>query len=150
MIKLLIFLVLLLIDIVSKRLIFNYIDLYNFINIFFFLDITHIHNFGISFGLLSGFVDSWILILIGLFVVGFIFYLMISSTDEREKMGLFFVISGAMSNIIDRTFNGYVIDFIYLHYGNLYWPAFNFADIYITIGIIMLILSIFNKNILNK
>ena len=150
MIKLLIFVVLLLIDVVSKRLIFHYIDLHNFINIFIFLDITHIHNFGISFGLLSGFVESWVLVIIGLLIVGFIFYLMISSTDAREKIGLFFIISGAFSNIIDRTYNGYVIDFIYLHYGNLYWPAFNFADIYITIGIIVLILSIFNKKILTK
>ena len=45
------------------------------------------------------------------------------------------IIAGAVSNIFDRMINGYVIDFVYLHYKEFYWPAFNFADIYISIGI---------------
>ena len=46
-------------------------------------------------------------------------------------------------NIIDRFLNTYVVDFISLHYNNYYWPAFNLADIYISIGIIMLLLTFF-------
>jgi len=132
-------------DIVTKNLVFNYIDLYDFIPILFFLELTHIHNFGVSFGFLSGIVSPWILIFIGLLVVGFITYLMINSKDLLEKWGLFIIISGALSNIIDRIINGYVIDFIYLHISNFYWPAFNFADIYISIGILMVIINIINK-----
>ncbi len=132
-------------DIVTKNLVFNYIDLYDFIPIIFFLELTHIHNFGVSFGFLSGIVSPWILIFIGLLVVGFITYLMINSKDLLEKWGLFIIISGALSNIIDRIINGYVIDFIYLHISNFYWPAFNFADIYISIGILMVIINIINK-----
>lgn len=137
-------------DIVTKNLVFNYIDLYDFIPILFFLELTHIHNFGVSFGFLSGIVSPWILILIGLLVVGFITYLMINSKDLLEKWGLFIIISGAISNIIDRIINGYVIDFIYLHISNYYWPAFNFADIYISIGILMVIINIINKFKNNK
>jgi len=137
-------------DIVTKNLVFNYIDLYDFIPILFFLELTHIHNFGVSFGLLSGIVAPWILILIGLLVVGFITYLMFNSNDLLEKWGLFIIISGAISNIIDRIINGYVIDFIYLHISNFYWPAFNFADIYISIGILMVIINIINKFKNNK
>ena len=137
-------------DIVTKNLVFNYIDLYDFIPIIFFLELTHIHNFGVSFGLLSGIVAPWILILIGLLVVGFITYLMFNSNDLLEKWGLFIIISGAISNIIDRIINGYVIDFIYLHISNFYWPAFNFADIYISIGILMVIINIINKFKNNK
>tara|TARA_Y100000741_G_C17989658_1_gene451445 strand:+ start:180 stop:605 length:426 start_codon:yes stop_codon:yes gene_type:complete len=132
-------------DIVTKNLVFNYIDLYDFIPILFFLELTHIHNFGVSFGFLSGIVSPWTLIFIGLLVVGFITYLMINSKDLLEKWGLFIIISGALSNIIDRIINGYVIDFIYLHISNFYWPAFNFADIYISIGILMVIINIINK-----
>ena len=62
-----------------------------------------------------------------------------------EEFGLLIIISGALSNIIDRIFNGYVIDFIYLHYKDFFWPAFNFADIYITIGIIMIVINILRK-----
>ena len=137
-------------DIVTKNLVFNYIDLYDFIPILFFLELTHIHNFGVSFGFLSGIVSPWILIFIGLLVVGFITYLMINSKDLLEKWGLFIIISGALSNIIDRIINGYVIDFIYLHISNFYWPAFNFADIYISIGILMVIINIINKFKNNK
>ena len=68
-----------------------------------------------------------------------------NSKDLLEKWGLFIIISGAISNIIDRIINGYVIDFIYLHISNFYWPAFNFADIYISIGILMVIINIINK-----
>lgn len=150
MIKILILILLVSFDIVTKNLVFNYIDLYDFIPILFFLELTHIHNFGVSFGLLSGIVAPWILILIGLLVVGFITYLMFNSNDLLEKWGLFIIISGAISNIIDRIINGYVIDFIYLHISNFYWPAFNFADIYISIGILMVIINIINKFKNNK
>ena len=150
MTKIFILILLVSFDIVTKNLVFNYIDLYDFIPILFFLELTHIHNFGVSFGFLSGIVSPWILILIGLLVVGFITYLMFNSRDLLEKWGLFIIISGALSNIIDRIINGYVIDFIYLHISNFYWPAFNFADIYISIGILIVIINIINKFKNNK
>jgi len=149
-IKIIIFLILVSIDIISKRIVFNFIDLYNFIPIFFFLDLTHIHNFGVSFGFLSGYVSSWLLVIIGLFVVAFIYYLMVSSKDLFEQWGLFVIISGALANILDRMINGYVIDFIYFNFNNYYWPAFNFADICITIGIIMIIINMIRQFKFNK
>ena len=143
--KLITFILLISLDIISKKIIYNYVDLFGFIKIFSFLDITHIHNFGVSFGLLSGFMSSWLLVLIGLLVVVFIFYLMISSKDSLERWGLFVIISGALANIVDRMINGYVVDFIYFHLHAFYWPAFNFADIYITVGIIMIIANMIKK-----
>ena len=137
-------------DISSKQLIFYYIDLNSFIPIFFFIELTHIHNFGVSFGLLSGLVSPWILILIGLLIIIFIFYLMIGAEDKIEKFALLIIIGGALSNVIDRMINGYVIDFIYLHYDDFYWPAFNFADIYITIGIMMILVNIISKQKFSK
>ena len=145
MIKFFIFFVLVAFDLLSKIIVFNLIDLYTFIPLAFFLDLTHIHNFGISFGLFSGLISPWILIILGLLVVAFIFYLMKSASNNFEEWSLLIIISGAISNIIDRIFNGYVIDFIYFHYKDFFWPAFNFADIYITIGIIMIIINIFRK-----
>ena len=143
--KILIFVILIAFDLFSKYLVFNYIDLYQFIKITPFFDITHIHNFGVSFGLFSGLISPWILIILGLMIVAFIFYLMKSAKDSLEEWGLLIIISGALSNIIDRIFNGYVIDFIYFYYKDFYWPAFNFADIYITIGIIMIVINILRK-----
>jgi len=143
--KFIIFLILIFFDFISKKIVYELIDLNTFIPLTFFLDLTHIHNFGVSFGLFAGLISPWILVVIGLLVVIFIYYLMISSSDKIEKMGLLIIISGAISNIIDRILNGYVIDFIYLNYRDLYWPAFNFADIYITLGIMMILSSFFRK-----
>ena len=145
MLKIIIFIFLVLSDLVSKYYIFNYIELYQFIEITSFLEITHIHNFGVSFGLFSETVPSLILILIGLTVVVFIIYLLFNSNDTLERWGLFVIICGAIANIIDRFVNGYVIDFIYFHFNQYYWPAFNFADIYISIGILMIIINMLKK-----
>jgi len=144
-IKFFIFFVLVAFDLLSKKIVFDSIDLHTFISLTFFLDLTNIHNFGISFGLFSGLISPWLLIILGLLVVGFIFYLMKSASDMFEEWSLLIIISGALSNIIDRIFNGYVIDFIYFHYKDFFWPAFNFADIYITIGIIMIVINILRK-----
>ena len=143
--KILIFLFLVLLDILSKYFVFNYIDLYKFIKITYFFDITHIHNFGVSFGLFSGTIPSLALILIGLFVTAFVMYLYINSSDNLERWGLFIIVCGAIANIVDRFINGYVIDFLYFHINQYYWPAFNFADIYISIGIIMIIVNMVKK-----
>ena len=129
-------------DIISKQWIFYSIDLNNFIPLTFFLDLAHIHNFGISFGLFSGMVSPWFLVFIGFFVTGIIFYMMMQAKNKMEKIGLLIIIAGALSNIFDRAMNGYVIDFIYLHYKDFYWPAFNFADIYISIGVFIIVLKL--------
>ena len=132
-------------DILSKYFVFSYIDLYQFIKITYFFDITHIHNFGISFGLFSGTISSLVLILIGIVVTVFVIFLYLNSMDLWEQWGLFIIICGATANIIDRSYNGYVIDFLYFHINQFYWPAFNFADIYISIGIIMIIANMVKK-----
>ena len=127
-------------DLISKQIIYYSIDLNSFLTITSFLDVAHIHNFGISFGFFSGIVSPWILILVGIIVTGFIFYMLIKSTNHMEKWGFTVIIAGALSNIADRALNGYVTDFIYLHYQDFYWPAFNFADIYISVGICVIVL----------
>ena len=111
-----------------------------------FLDIVYIQNYGVSFGFLSGLVSYWVLVIVGLLVTSLIYYLMIRSYKRLEKLAYFIIIIGALANIIDRIINSYVVDFISVHYGDFYWPAFNLADIYITIGIIMLIISFFIKS----
>lgn len=135
MIKLSLILFLFLLDVLSKKLVFIFLDLNSFLPLIFFLDLAHIHNFGISFGLFSGQLPPWFLSLIGILVTCSVVYMMINSKKILEKWALTMIIAGAVSNIFDRIINGYVIDFVYLHYKELYWPAFNFADIYISIGI---------------
>ena len=146
--KIIIIIFLLIVDLTSKQIIYYSIDLNSFLTITSFFDVAHIHNFGISFGFFSGIVSPWIFILIGIIVTGFIFYMLIKSTNHMEKWGLTVIIAGALSNIADRALNGYVTDFIYLHYQDFYWPAFNFADIYISVGICVIVLHLLRD--LNK
>ena len=150
MIKILAFIFLLSLDLFTKIIIKNYIDLNHSTKINQFFDIVYVQNFGVSFGLFSGTFNHWFFVLIGLLIVFLILYLMKKSNKNFEKIAYFFIIIGALGNIIDRAINSYVVDFISLHYNSFYWPAFNFADIYITIGIIMLIITIFIKSNTHK
>ena len=142
MIKIIIFILLVLADFITKYFVSNNLLINQQIKINYFLDLVYVQNFGISFGLLSGSIPYWLLAFIAFIVLLIIFYLFIKSNNFIEKIGYFAIISGAFSNIIDRTINGFVVDFISLHYRNFFWPSFNLADIYITIGIIMLLLNL--------
>ena len=71
--------------------------------------------------------------------------MMIMSSVFLEKMGFLLIIVGAISNIVDRSIDSYVLDFIYFHYGDFYWPAFNFADMYISIGVFFIIYQSANE-----
>ena len=141
--KVLIFIILIGLDIISKYFVKKNLNLNQSIKLNEFLDLVYVQNYGVSFGFLSNKLPYWFFVLVGLIIALIIFYLMIIATKKIEKYAYFIIILGAMGNILDRFINTYVVDFISLHYNNYYWPAFNLADIYITIGIIMLILTFF-------
>ena len=143
--KLFLIFFLIIIDFTTKKIVFNYLTLNSFIPIIYFLDIAHIHNYGIAFGLFSGLISSWTIILIGAVITIFLIYIMIKTSSKIEKWGLVLIIAGALSNIVDRGINNYVLDFIYLHYKDFYWPAFNFADIYITFGALMILYQVLSE-----
>ena len=73
---------------------------------------------------------------------------------RNNEMGFYILVffySGTIGNTIDRIFRGYVIDFIDIHYENFHWPAFNFADTMISLGIIMYIFKIYkDRNIVYR
>ena len=144
--KLTIFILFVFFDLITKYFVKNNLILNQSIKINEFLDLVYVQNYGVSFGLFSGILSHWIFILIGILIVFFILYLIFVSIKKLEKLAYFIIIIGAIGNIIDRFINTFVVDFISLHYMDYYWPAFNLADIYITIGIIMLLLSFFVNN----
>ena len=146
--KIFFIILLIILDFFSKKLVFNSIGLNSFIYVTSFFDLAHIHNYGISFGLFSGLMSHWLLVIIGLLVIIFLISIYFKARNNLEKWGILVIIAGGLSNIFDRSINGYVIDFLYFHYNDFYWPAFNFADIYISIGILIILYQIlkdFNK-----
>ena len=150
MIKLLLFILFIFLDLFSKFLVKNNFELNQSIKVNEYFDLVYVQNYGVSFGFFSGTLSHWYLIIIALLVVIIIVYLMLVSEKTSEKTAYFIIIIGAIANILDRIINSFVVDFISIHYKGFYWPAFNLADIYITIGIIMLITSFFKVSEENK
>ena len=144
--KILLFIVFILLDLITKYFVKNNLLINQSIELTSYFDIVYVQNYGVSFGLLSGSVSHWLLIFISTLVVFLIFYLMSVTNKKMEKTAYFIILIGALANITDRAINSFVVDFILIHYKNFYWPAFNLADIYITLGIIMLLISFLIKS----
>ena len=115
-----------------------------------FLNIYLIWNEGIAFGLFSlddNFLYN-ILTLIILIVIIIILYL-VATNKGFKRYSLIFILGGAIGNFFDRIYYKAVPDFIDFHIGNFHWFIFNFADIFISIGVIFLIImefTVINKN----
>tara|TARA_Y100000816_G_scaffold144888_1_gene102779 strand:- start:8212 stop:8718 length:507 start_codon:yes stop_codon:yes gene_type:complete len=106
-----------------------------------FLNIILIWNEGIAFGLFS-FNEKFyynLLTIIILLIILIIFF-MITQSEGFKKYSLLMILGGAMGNVFDRIFYGAVPDFIDFHVGNFHWFIFNVSDIFITLGIIIMIM----------
>ena len=127
-------------DQISKYIIMNYLNGQSE-TITSFFKIVYVFNTGISFSLFSNNV-SWMPIVFSL--VGFIFVLLLifwlSKAETRfQASGLGLIIGGALGNITDRLIHGAVFDFLDFHLFEYHFPAFNVADISISLGVIMVI-----------
>ena len=113
-----------------------------------FLNFNLVWNSGIAFGLLS-FNEQFyynIITLIIIIITLIILFFAIKSSDV-EKIGFSMILGGSLGNIFDRIYYSSVVDFIDFHINNFHWFIFNVADIFISIGVIILIvLEIFKKN----
>jgi signal peptidase II len=106
-----------------------------------FLNITLIWNEGIAFGIFSAINGYWYnLLTIAIVLIAIVILIMSIRQDGTQKYFLLIVFGGALGNLYDRIFFKAVPDFIDLHVGNFHWFIFNIADIFITFGVIMLIL----------
>jgi len=112
-----------------------------------FLNIHLIWNEGIAFGLFSfneDYLYNFLTFLIFIVIIFIIF--VIRKSDPIRKYALLLVLGGALGNFFDRLIYKAVPDFLDFHVGNFHWFIFNVSDIFITIGIILMILvEIINK-----
>ena len=106
-----------------------------------FLNIRLIWNEGIAFGLLS-FNDKIIynLLTFIIFIIILIIFFMVLKSYGLKKYSFLMILGGAIGNVYDRIFYGAVPDFIDFHIGNFHWFIFNVADIFISLGVIFMIL----------
>ena len=111
------------------------------ISVFSFLKIVFVRNTGISFGLFSegGMLGRYFFSTFSISVGLFIAVLAFLAEKKIVFYGLCLISAGAIANAIDRVYFGGVIDFIDFFVYNFHWPAFNFADIFITVGVFILL-----------
>lgn len=112
------------------------------------LDITRLHNPGAAFSFLAGAGgwQRWAFTVLALVVSAGILWWLRSLPARSHAVlaaGLALVLGGAVGNVLDRVEHGYVVDFIHVHWGRAYFPAFNIADAAITVGAGLLLLDAF-------
>lgn len=111
-----------------------------------FFDFVLLHNPGAAFSFLAG-ADGWqrwffsAIALIATLLI--IYWLQRQPDNKLFCSALSLILGGTLGNVIDRLAHGYVIDFLLFHWQEWYFPAFNLADIAITIGAGLLILEEF-------
>jgi len=113
-----------------------------------YLNIVLIWNKGIAFGLLS-FTESYFYNILSLIIslIVAILVLMTLKSQGFKRYSLLMIVGGALGNLHDRIMFKAVPDFIDFHVGSFHWFIFNVADIFITVGVIsMVILEITNNN----
>ena len=136
-------------DQLSKFIVHSTMNLYDSFQVIpYLLNFTYIRNEGIAFGIYFEGAET-IFIVLPILITIYLFYLLKNEEfqDKFSQIALFLIIAGAVGNIIDRIFRGYVVDFIDFHLNGMHWYVFNIADSSVTIGLIFLLYSsiIINK-----
>ena len=118
-----------------------------------YLNIYLIWNEGIAFGLLS-FDESnlYFVVTVLIVIISIVVLVLIIKTNDVRFYFYLLIFGGALGNLFDRLYYSAVPDFIDVHINNYHWFVFNVADIFITIGVLCLILVelIFNKHLDNE
>ncbi|QJC34778.1 signal peptidase II [Enterobacteriaceae endosymbiont of Donacia piscatrix] len=125
------------IDFFSKILIIKNIKLYEYFYINNYINFIYIRNYGVFFGFLKkNTIVIYFLIIISILIL---FYIKFLLKDKNIQLSYNLIISGILSNLVNRMYYGFVIDFIDIHIFNYRCPVFNFADILIFIGFILIL-----------
>jgi signal peptidase II len=136
-------------DQITKQLVFINLEPYETLRLLPVFNLTHMRNTGAAFSMLSS-ASPLFFIALGVAVsVGILIWLRRHPHGETlVAIGLALILGGALGNVIDRAYRGYVVDFLDFHIGECgwcHWPAFNVADSAIVIGAGLLIWDMFRK-----
>jgi signal peptidase II len=135
-------------DLYTKHLIQQAFDYGERLAVTSFFELVRFHNEGAAFSFLAnaGGWQKWFFTAVSVVAVVAITYLLIKHhTQKLFCWGLALVLGGAIGNLYDRLTLGYVVDFLYFHVNDWYWPAFNVADSAICIGVALLLWDSFKQ-----
>ncbi len=115
-----------------------------------FFNIVHVLNRGAAFGFLNTQSVSWLPVFF-IVITGLAVLVIVSLLRRSRENGPLYVVAlssilgGALGNLTDRLRQGVVVDFLDFHIGRFHWPAFNIADMAISIGAICLLITFYTK-----
>jgi len=144
-------LLLLFVDQVSKILIARSLPLFRSLSVIpGFFNLTHIHNRGAIFGFLSQSGSQtvhYLLMFASFGALGLVVYYFFKTPPEEKflEISLSLILTGALGNLADRVFRGYVIDFLDFYLKKWHWPSFNVADASVSVGALFLIFILIFK-----
>ena len=125
-------------DQVTKWLAHRFIPPGGQVHVLSFFNLVNVINRGAAFGSLQGVSNTIFMAVAGIAVL-LVLVLAYKERDNRAELVL--VLSGAVGNLLDRVMFAHVRDFLDFHAGYHHWPAFNFADSYLTVGVALILLK---------
>ena len=131
------------IDRITKLLIVSKSESLDYLDIQFtsFLNFNLVWNNGIAFGLFSFEQNNYYnFITLIIIIITFVIIMLMLKSKGIEKLGFSMIIGGSFGNLFDRIYYSSVIDFIDFHINNFHWFIFNVADIFICVGVMLLII----------
>lgn len=135
-------------DLLTKSMVQKAFQLGDHLTVTSFFDLVRFHNEGAAFSFLAdaGGWQKWFFTSVSIVAVVVISSLLKKHQDQKLFcFGLALVLGGAIGNLYDRITLGYVVDFLYFHLNDNYFPAFNVADSAISVGVGVLLLDSFKQ-----
>lgn len=135
-------------DLYTKHLVLQAFEYGEHLRINAYFDLVRYHNEGAAFSLLAGAGGWQRLFFSAVAIIASIVIIHLLRKHPAEKLFCFslaLILGGALGNLYDRLTLGYVVDFIFVHYQQHYWPAFNVADAAISCGVVLLLWESFKK-----
>lgn len=136
-------------DLLTKYIVTQNFELYESVNILPIFNLTYARNTGAAFSFLANH-DGWqkyFFIVLAIVVSAvLVYFLKKNSTSQKLQNSAYaLIIGGALANMVDRAYNGFVVDFLDFYWQNWHYPTFNVADIAICIGAGLLALDAFKN-----
>ena len=136
-----------LLDLLTKDIVVQKFDLYESVNVLPVFNLTYVRNYGAAFSFLADH-DGWqkyffILLAIGISLMLAYFMKKNRADQTLQNAAYALIIGGALANMVDRAYNGFVVDFFDFYWDIYHYPVFNVADIAICIGAGLLALDAF-------
>ena len=136
-----------LLDLLTKYIVAQKFDLYESVNVLPVFNLTYVRNYGAAFSFLADH-DGWqkyFFILLAISISLMLAYFMKKNRADQtlQNTAYALIIGGALANMVDRVYNGFVVDFFDFYWDIYHYPVFNVADIAICIGAGLLALDAF-------